>query len=208
MSAGKKVARSPWASPRDRATEREEKLEAVLHAAAQAFSENGYHRTSLDGIAERLGITKPTLYYYASSKDELIAAVVVRAMEQIQASTPADIYASGLDQLRQVLRRYADVVATDFGRCLVQLNDADVGEPVVTRIRDGKRAIDRQIRSLIDKGKRDGSVAPCDTRLTAFMLAGAINGIGRWYRQGRGLSPDAVAEIYVNQMAAGLAPRG
>jgi len=203
-----KLVRSPWASPRDRATEREEKMEAVLHAAAQAFSENGYHRTSLDGIAERLGITKPTLYYYAAGKDELIAAVVARALDQIRAFGPADAHASGLEQLRQLLRRYAEVVATDFGRCLAQLNDADVGEPVAERIRDGKRTIDHHLRALIDKGKADGSIAPCDTRLTAFMLGGAINGIGRWYRDGGELSPAAVGEIYVGQMVDGLAPRG
>jgi len=183
-------------------------MEAVLHAAAQAFSENGYHRTSLDGIAERLGITKPTLYYYAAGKDELIAAVVVRALDRIHALAPADVNASGLEQLKQMLRGYAEVVATDFGRCLAQLNDADVSEPVSQRIRNGKRTVDRQLRTLIDKGKADGSIAPCDTRLTAFILGGAINGIARWYRDGGDLSPTAVAEIYVNQMTAGLAPRG
>jgi len=208
MRAQKTAARSPWASSQDKAIERQQKMEAVLHAAAQAFSENGYHRTSLDDIAERLGITKPTLYYYTAGKEELIAAVVVRALDQIRAFGPADVHARGLDQLKQLLRRYAEVVATDFGRCLAQLNDADVGEAVSERIRDGKRTIDRQIRALIDKGKSDGSIAPCDTRLTAFMLGGAVNGIGRWYRDGGDLSPAFVAEIYANQMTAGLAPRG
>jgi hypothetical protein len=40
------------------------------------------------------------------------------------------------------------------------------------------------------------------------MLGGAINGIGRWYRDGGELSPAAVGEIYVGQMVDGLAPRG
>ncbi len=207
MPTEKKVARSPWVSGRDRAAEREEKLEAVLHAAARAFSENGYHRTSLDTIAERLGITKPTLYYYAAGKEELIAAVVVRAMDQIMLFGPADVHASGLIRLKQVMRRYAEIVATDFGRCLAQLNEADFGEPVVSRIREGKRAIDGAFRNLIDKGKADGSIAPCDTRLTAFMLGGAINGIARWYDEGGALTPSEVADTYVNQLATGLMPR-
>jgi len=157
MPSNTKPARSPWAQGRDRTAEREEKLEAVLHAAARAFSENGYHRTSLDGIAERLGVTKPTLYYYAASKDDLIAAVVVRALDQITAFGPPDAHASGLNQLKQMLRGYAEVVATDFGRCLVQLNDSDLGEPLISRIREGKRAVDRQIRTLLAAGHRDGS---------------------------------------------------
>ncbi len=207
MAATKKTARSPWLASRDRTAEREEKMEAVLHAAAQAFSENGYHRTSLDQIAVRLGITKPTLYYYAASKEALIAAVVARAMDQIVGDGPANPNACGLDQLKELLRRYAEVVATDFGRCLVLLNDFDLGEPVGASILEGKKAIDGQVRALIERGKQDGSIAPCDTRLTAFMLASAINGIGRWFKEGGGLRPAAVGEIYVNQMAMGLAPR-
>jgi AcrR family transcriptional regulator len=208
MALNRKLAKSPWASGRDRVAEREEKMEALLHAAARAFSENGYHRTSLDGIAERLGITKPTLYYYAANKEDLIAAVVVRALDQIIGLGPTDVHASALIQLKQILRRYAEVIATDFGRCLVQLNDSDLSEPVIGRIREGKRTIDRLIRTLLDRGRQDGSIAPCDTRLTAFMLASAINGIGRWYHEDGALSPAAVGEIYANQLAAGLAPRG
>jgi AcrR family transcriptional regulator len=207
MPAERNTARSPWVAGRDRAAEREEKLEAVLRAAARAFSEHGYHRTSLDGIAERLGITKPTLYYYAASKEDLIAAVVVRAMDQIMRFGPPDLHASGLIQLKQLMRRYAEVVATDFGRCLVLLNEADFGEPLVSRIRDGKREIDGWFRRLIDKGQTDGSIAPCDTRLTAFMLGGAINGIARWYDDAGVLTPGEVAETYVNQLATGLMPR-
>ena len=90
---------------------------------------------------------------------------------------------------------------------MVLLNDSDVREPQITKIRQEKRAIDQRIRALINKGKVDGSIAPCDTRLTAFMLAGAMNGIARWYKEGAGLSPTALGEIFVNQMTSGLKPR-
>jgi AcrR family transcriptional regulator len=65
-----KGRKSPW--ERDRVAEREAKREAVLHAAAQAFAEAGFFQTSLDDIAVRLGITKPTLYYYAKNKEDLL----------------------------------------------------------------------------------------------------------------------------------------
>src|SRR3546814_9604290 len=65
--------KSPWAA-RDRVAEREAKREAVLQTAARAFAENGYHRTSLEEIAARLGVSKPTIYYYAQNKDDLVAA--------------------------------------------------------------------------------------------------------------------------------------
>ena len=74
-------------------------------------------------------------------------------------------------------------------------------------VRTGKRAVDQHIRDLLALGVRDGSIAPCDIKLTTFMLAGSINGIGRWFREDGGLSAEKVAEVFVNQMTMGLAPR-
>ena len=207
MSTIIKMAKSPWATGKDRAAEREEKREAVLHAAAQAFSENGYYKTSLDDIARRLGVTKPTLYYYAKNKEDLIAAVAARALKQMLADLPGDPRAPAYHKLRTFLRNYAEIAASDFGRCLTLLTDSDLSEAAGARIREGKAAIDRRIRGLIIDGMADGSIAECDAKLTAFMLAGAINGISRWYREGAGLDAASVGEIYANQLGAGLLPR-
>lgn len=203
--AGVKAARSPWA--RDRAAEREQKREAVLHAAAQAFAENGYYRTSLDDIAERLGVTKPTLYYYARSKEDLIVAVAARALDQIIQAFHADTRAPALDQLKHLLRSYAQVIATDFGKCIADLTDADLSQEAGAAVRSDKKKIDERIRTLLSAGIEDGSIAQCDVRLTAFMLAGAINGIARWFRDGGDTSANALADIYVNQLVLGLVPR-
>lgn len=203
--AKSKRTSSPW--DRDKAAEREEKREAVLHAAARAFGEKGYYRTSLDDIAERLGVTKPTLYYYARNKEDLIFAVGDRALTQIIAAIDGDPRASGLEQLKHLLRRYAEVITTDFGKCLVELADTDLSDQAGKDLRANKKKIADRIRALITAGVEDGSIASCDTQLTSFMLAGAINGIGRWYREDGPLTPAALAEIYVNQLAAGLIPR-
>src|SRR3546814_19808352 len=90
--------KSPWAA-RDRVAEREAKREAVLQTAARAFAENGYHRTSLEEIAARLGVSKPTIYYYAQNKDDLVAAIAARALDEIVAAMDADEQSSALSQL-------------------------------------------------------------------------------------------------------------
>ena len=199
--------KSPWANRRDRDAEREAKIDALLDAAAEAFSESGYHRTSLGNIADRLGISKPTLYYYCSGKEDLMMKVSSRGLDIILDNQSADVHSSGLDQLRAMLRRMIEWVATDSGKTSVLLNDSDVGEPNATELRRRKRSIDYQIRALISKGVADRSISPCDPRLTASMLASAITGIARWYRKNAELSPSAIAEIYVNQMTSGLKPR-
>ena len=63
---------SPWQVPGDRERRRELKRDAVILAAARAFRERGYHNTSLDDIAALLHVTKPTLYYYVSNKEQML----------------------------------------------------------------------------------------------------------------------------------------
>lgn len=200
----KLMRNSPWSTSRDRAVEKEEKREALLHAAAQAFSENGYYRTSLDDIAARLGVTKPTLYYYARNKEELIAAVGTRALQQIMEAFESDPNSPALDQLKHLLRRYAEVVTTDFGRSLVLLTDADLNDEAGSSIQKNKKAIDGRIRALIGEGINDGSIGACDIRLTAFIIAGAINGIARWFNSDGPETAASIAEKVANQLARGI----
>ena len=207
MPVKTRAVKSPWIAASARAIERAEKRTAILQTAAHLFSTKGFQKTSLDDIAVELGITKPTLYYYAKNKDDLIAQVAGLASDEILKAREGDENASGLEQLKYFLRRYAGVTATETGRCLVMLTDYDIGEGAGAEVRTGKRAVDQHIRDLLALGVRDGSIAQCDIKLTTFMLAGSINGIGRWFREDGGLSAEKVAEVFVNQMTMGLAPR-
>lgn len=201
------TAKSRWRTAEDRAGEREEKRNAVLHAAAAAFAERGYHGTSLDVIAASLGVTKPTIYYYARNKDNLITAVAERALAAILDAARGDEQASALSQLQHLLRRYAEVMTTDEGRCLSVVRDARIVGPANEAIRSGMSRIDRRIRELLECGVGDRSIGRCDIKLTAFMIAGAINEIGRWFDVKGPLGAALVAEKFVNQLTAGLASR-
>jgi hypothetical protein len=89
----------------------------------------------------------------------------------------------------------------------VLLNDSDLSPEGGARVREGKGRIDRRIRELVARGVEDGSIGRCDPKLTAFMLAGAINGISSWFKEDGALDVSTVSEIFVNQMMAGLLPR-
>ncbi|MBR9762693.1 MAG: helix-turn-helix transcriptional regulator [Rhodobacteraceae bacterium] len=51
---------------------RERKRRAALRVASRLFNEKGYHATSLDEIADRIGVTKTALFYYFRNKEELL----------------------------------------------------------------------------------------------------------------------------------------
>src|SRR3546814_6423581 len=72
---------SPFASKAQRDQARNAKKEAVLRAAVDLFNERGFHATSLDDIASRLGITKKAIYNYFGNKDQVLFHGLTRSKE-------------------------------------------------------------------------------------------------------------------------------
>ena len=210
-SAGKAspAAASPWRGNRERLRDRELKRDAVIRAAAREFNRKGYHNTSLDEIAARLEVTKPTVYYYVTSKEQLLFECFVAGVEQIRAAFRAvrELAVPARERLNAVLRHYGEAVASDFGWCMVRAEDQDLSPAMSRHIKSLKSEIDQGIRRLIREGIQDGSIEPCDPKMTAFALAGALNWIAHWYREDQSLTPAQIAGAFVTIFEGGLRPR-
>jgi AcrR family transcriptional regulator len=212
MSAGRPKVPAPAGRPRwpsRRHRDHALKRDAVILAAARAFNRQGFHNTSLDDIAAALGVTKPTVYYYVESKEQLLfecfqagLELIREGLRQVEGSPrPAR------ERLAEVIRHYALAVASDFGWCMVRAEDHDLGPDLGGRIKQLKAEIDRGMRRLLEEGVRDGSIGPCNPKMTAFAMAGALNWIAHWYRENQPLSAAGVAEEFVEVFERGLLPR-
>jgi len=211
LAAGKAsaAAPSPWKGNRERLRDRELKRDAVIRAAAREFNRKGYHNTSLDDIAARLEVTKPTVYYYVTSKEQLLFECFVAGVEQIRAAFRAvrELAVPARERLNAVLRHYGEAVASEFGWCMVRAEDQDLSPAMSRHIKSLKSEIDQGIRRLLRDGIQDGSIEPCDPKMTAFALAGALNWIAHWYREDQSLTPAQIAGAFVTIFEGGLRPR-
>jgi AcrR family transcriptional regulator len=199
----------PWSRPLDREQQRALKREAVLRAGAALFNEFGYHATSLAMVAERLKVTKPTLYYYIRNKDEILFECVRLGLELLRAAI-ADAAASGgtaLDKLHAAMHEYALIVTRDFGMCLIRVGEEPLAPEGRRKLRSLKAELDHEFRALIEQGIAEGSLAPCDAKLAAFTVAGALSWIGRWFDPKGALSAEAVARDTAALLMSGLSPR-
>ena len=185
------------------------KRDAVIRTAARAFDERGYHNTSLDDIAAALGVTKPTVYYYVPNKEQLLFECFLAGLEPIRAALRRAEQADGTgrERLCDVIRDYAVAIASEYGWCMVRAEHQDLGEDLSAQVKALKWEIDRGIRRLLQAGVGDGSIAVQDPKLAAFAIAGALNWIAHWFRVGRSLSPEQVAEAFVRFLEHGFAPR-
>jgi AcrR family transcriptional regulator len=188
---------------RDRATKRE----AILATAAQLFLEKSYGRTSLNDVAKRLSITKPAIYHYFLNKEQILlecyrlgTAMIGEALDQI-----AGHCGKGLEKVAAFIATYANVMTVNFGRCVMRLDEGDLSADARAEIRGRKKRIDRRLRSFIQEGIEDGSIAPCDPKLAAFSIAGALNWICMWYEPGGSLTPEDIATQFARTLTQGLA---
>ncbi len=71
--------------------QRQEREELILQAAEEMLAEKGYHETSMDEIAVRVGIAKGTVYLHFPSKEDLVMAIFERGMLKLLEGVEASI---------------------------------------------------------------------------------------------------------------------
>jgi AcrR family transcriptional regulator len=192
-----------------RSRDRDTKRGTVLRTAVRLFLETSYSRTSLDDVAACLNITKPALYHYFRNKEELLLEcyrvgtdLIEAGLEEIDTRDE-----SGLEKVRSFIRSYAVLMTVDFGRCVAHLDDGELSPKTRAEVRGRKRRIDHRLRSFVEEGIEDSSIAPCNPKLVAFAISGALNWIGNWYVPEGQLKPQAIADDFAAILTEGLENR-
>ena len=88
--------------PRGVGTEETSTRQRILDAALDLFGMRGLEAVSLDEIAREVGVRKQTVLYWFESKDELVAAVVTTAVEQLASVIEAALASAGFDPLTRI----------------------------------------------------------------------------------------------------------
>ena len=201
------VAPPHWKAFASRRRDPATKREAILQTAAQLFLEKSDGRTSLNDVADRLSITKPALYTYFRNKEEILLECYRWGTGLIEESLTkiAGQGGTGLEKVEAFIYAYANVMTVNFGRCVMRLDEGDLSSEALAEVRSYKRKIDRRLRSFIQEGIDDGSITPCDPKIAAFSIAGAVNWICMWYEPEGALSAEEIAAQFARTLTQGLA---
>ena len=200
------------ASPRRKSAvgvKHEDKLTAILRTAAQLFAVNGYEATSLDMIADQLGMHKATLYHYVDNKESILYQCLVKSFGDLDVvmKRMEDRSIPVLERLRMFVRSLALAQNNDFGRCLVLVGSRPIDLNSGGEIRRFKQRLDVTVRNLITEGIADGSVKPCHPGMFSALLFGALNWVPHWHREGGKFSIEDVADNFMDTLTQGIATR-
>lgn len=187
----------------------EDKRLAILRIAAQLFAQRGYEGTSLDMIAEQMGMHKATLYHYVRSKEEVLYYCLVKSFENLDevVEKMQDRSIPTLERLRFFATSLAHAQNNDFGRCLVIVGLRPLTGDASVDIRRFQRRLDNTVRDLITEGIASGDIKPCAPALLSAMLFGMLNWVPQWYHADGKFSLDDVVDTFMNALVYGIAAK-
>lgn len=180
----------------------------LIDVAANIFAEKGYHATSVQDIAESLGILKGSIYYYIDSKEDLLYAIVDARVESMEAIL-ARLRSSGLDPLAKLRGFICDVVAhvhADPVKTAVVLRD--MSALTGARLEWATGALDRYDRFLrrqVSAGQKAGLICPdAEPALTARGIFGMVTWTYGWHGQPVRFDPERTGDAFADIVLAGL----
>lgn len=179
----------------------------ILDAAAQVFRQKGFHGASMADIAESVDLKKASLYHHVSSKQEILLALLDRALEMLyeqvaiiaKQSLPAD------EKLRQMVQVYLRLLAENSDLSSVLLFEHRSLEPSQHKRHIPNRdRFESLWRDVLDDGIRSGLFHCADTGLAVRALMGILNWTLTWYRPDGELTNDQIADQYSSLLLNGL----
>jgi AcrR family transcriptional regulator len=175
----------------------------LLDVALDAFAAGGFHRTSMDDVAEAAGVTKPVLYQHFRSKRDLYAELLTDVGDQLlaaiatataKAAGPRQQVEAGFSAYFGFVSRHPNAFRVLFGSG--PRRDREFAETV----RQVESSIADAIAVLIEADIDDDH-----RRLLAYGIVGLAEGTGRrWVASGQDLDPDQVARRIADLAWAGL----
>ena len=182
--------------------------EAELHATAtRLFRRRGYPATSMQDLGEALGMNRGSLYHYISGKDELLWAILNRALDLLEVRVLPLLETDGpaVDRLTDAIREHLRVAADHADELsLIQIElralDPERQHAIIAR----RDAYEGRWRAAIEDGIADGSLREFDVRLAGIGILSACNWFTQWYRPDGALTVDEVADAFGQLFLRGL----
>lgn len=180
-----------------------DRLSQIYFVAAELFCKNGFDATSMDAIADQVGVTKAAIYHFISGgKKDLLYAIISYGMDTLDRAViePAKAIKDAEQRLRSIITNHVELIvkgstSEGYNPVTVVVDEVAGLSPAHRRkIDQRKRAYVDLIRQTLEELKGQGKLKTVDVTVIAFNLLGMIMWIARWYRPDGKLSSAQVAQ--------------
>jgi TetR/AcrR family transcriptional regulator len=194
-------------SPHVRAKRHRRRAE-ILHSALRAFRARGYHATTLEDIANQLGIRSAALYHYFPDKESILYACHREGLVEVERilAEARERYATAPERLAHAIREHVRVMADTLEGSALALDVSALTPRRRAEVIAERDRYERGLRDIVAEGVRSGEFRPLDPKLAAFALLGAINWVARWYRPDGPVRAPELGAQFADHLVNGLTP--
>lgn len=184
----------------------------MIQAAARLFSQRGYHGTSMQHLADALGLQRGSLYAHIGSKEDLLFDVVEqgadRFLERAERALALEAFASV--RLRRLLVGHIETAIEHLDSATVFLNEwRYLSEDLRTIIQTKRDRYESMVRRIVEDGIAAGEFRDdANVRFAARLVLSAGNWTYAWYRPGGELGPAEIGERFAELIIRGLTGSG
>lgn len=182
----------------------------VLDTAARLFHERGYQGTSMDEIADAVGLTKGSLYHHFDSKTDILTAIYEEAADMVVAQTEghsddepaAEVFRTLIRSILEMIgeHRYHVTIYYQEMRWVREWLPAEDAARIQTKVRTYIDFVD----GVIKRGIKEGSLKSVDSRLAAYALIGMASWAYQWYDPKGRLGLDGVVDEFAGIYMDGM----
>ncbi|MEU3946899.1 TetR/AcrR family transcriptional regulator [Streptomyces sp. NPDC029526] len=183
----------------------------LLLAAVEAFAERGYHATTTRDIAGRAGMSPAALYIHYKTKEELLHRIsrighekvlqVLRSASRAEGS-PTERLAGAVSSF---VRWHAGGRTTAR---VVQYELDSLGPDARAEIRELRRQVDAEVRTIIEEGARTGEFDVIDVHGTTLAVLSLCVDVARWFKVDGPSTPEEVGALYADLVLRMVGARG
>jgi len=182
--------------------------QAIIDTSAPVFAQRGYHATGIMELCAANDLGKGALYHYIGSKEELLAAIHDRVMDEVMlgasrvaeaGGSPSQQLAMLGDELLDVIHRYPDHVWVFLHEFPALTGDR------AAQFRERRREYERRVEAVLRAGVDSGEFRDVDPWLTALAWLGMHNYTYLWLKPGGTLTARDVAKPFADIFIGGIA---
>jgi AcrR family transcriptional regulator len=189
-----------------------DRLDEIYRTAAAIIFEKGFDATSMNDIAEAVGMTKAGVYHYIPGKKDLLFALMSYALDHLDQDViiPARDIADAETRLRFIIPNHVKLITGengDKGNGLISILTDELAGLTKThrrKIIERKREYLDLVRATMDELKSEGKLKDLDTTVCAFTIFGTVMWLARWYRPGGRLNGAQIADEITKIATSGM----
>jgi TetR/AcrR family transcriptional regulator len=195
-------------SPHVREKRRRRRAE-ILHAALRAFRECGYHATTLENIADLVGVRKAALYHYFPDKEAILHACHQEGLVEVHRHVEAAKakYHTAAERLAYLIREHVRVMTDTLEGSSLAFEVTALAPAHQREVISARDRYEQALRNVIVQGIVDGEFRDVNPKIPVFAILGAINWIARWYRPEGSLHASELGTQFAEHLIGGLTRR-